>query len=346
VNDDSPREMDMLMHEPHPRPLRILGVGRYVPDRVVTAAELAERIGIDEAWILRNQGVAERRWITSETASQMGAIAAREALEMAGLGPTDLSLILNASGTQEQAIPDGAALIQRELDLGESGIPGFSVHATCLSFMVGLDLASHLLATGAHRHILVVSSDISSCALDFTEPEACTLFGDMAAAVVVGPAQGDEPSCIHASRLETFGIGAELTHIPGGGTGKHPNAPSTQPEDNLFHMQGRKVARLSIKHGGDFLERLQPGLSSELGDIDLVIPHQASKLGLRLMARHYGFGEDKLVSILERYGNCVAASIPGALYEAVTTGRLQRGDKALLLGTGAGLSIGGMILTY
>jgi len=336
----------MLMHEPKPRPLKILGVGRYVPSRVVTAEELAKRVGIEADWILRNQGVEERRWVTHETASQMGALAAREALQNAGLEPGDLNLILNASGTQQQAIPDGAALIQRELDLGESGVPGFSVHATCLSFMVGLDMASHLLTTGAHEHILVVSSDISSCALDFTEPEACTLFGDMAAAVVVGRADGDSPSCIHASRLETFGVGAELTHIPGGGTAKHPNDPATRPEDNLFHMQGRKVARLSIKHGGDFLERLQPGLSSSLGDIDLVIPHQASKLGLRLMARHYGFGEDKLVSIIERYGNCVAASIPGALYEAVITGRLNRGDKVLLLGTGAGLSIGGMILTY
>ncbi len=207
-------------------------------------------------------------------------------------------------------------------------------------------MASHLLATGAHQRILVVSSDISSCALDFSEPEACTLFGDMAAAVVVGLPPEGSPSKVHSSRLETFGMGAELTHIPGGGTGKHPNDPATRPEDNLFHMQGRKVARLSIKHGGEFLERLQPGLSNGLDDIDLVIPHQASKLGLRLMARHYGFGEDKLVSILEQYGNCVAASIPGALYEAVRTRRLQRGDKVLLLGTGAGLSIGGMILTY
>ncbi len=336
----------MLMAQPSPRPLRILGVGRYVPDRVVTAQEIADRIGIDADWIMRNQGVAERRWVTHETASQMGAIAAREALANAGLETGDLDLILNASGTQEQAIPDGAALIQRELDLGESGVPGFSVHATCLSFLVGLDMASHLLATGAHQHILVVSSDISSCALDFTEPEACTLFGDMAAAVVVGLADEDDDSCVHASRLETFGVGAELTHIPGGGTGKHPNDPGTRPEDNLFHMQGRKVARLSIKHGGDFLERLHPGLSEGLDDIDLVIPHQASKLGLRLMARHYGFGEDKLVDIIAKYGNCVAASIPGALYEAVSTGRLKRGDRALLLGTGAGLSIGGMILTY
>jgi 3-oxoacyl-[acyl-carrier-protein] synthase-3 len=336
----------MLMHEPKPRPLKILGVGRYVPDRVVTAQELADRIGIEADWILRNQGVEERRWVTHETASQMGASAAREALDRAGLEPGDLDLILNASGTQEQAIPDGAALIQRELDLGRSGIPCFSVHATCLSFVVGLELASQLIATGTYRHILVVSSDISSCALDFTEPEACTLFGDMAAAVVVGPAGEDDASCVHSSRLETFGEGAELTQIPGGGTGRHPNDPDTRPEDNLFQMQGRKVARLSIRHGGEFLERLQPGLSSGLGDIDIVVPHQASKLGLRLMARHYGFGEENLVSVIERYGNCVAASIPGALYEAVVSGRLQRGQKVLLLGTGAGLSIGGMILTY
>ncbi len=336
----------MLMSTPAPRPLEIIGVGRYLPDRVVTSAEIAGRVGIEESWILRNQGVRERRWVTHETASIMAAAAAREALEDAELEPEDLDLILNASGTQEQAIPDGAALIQRELGLGDSGVSCFSVHATCLSFLVGFDLASHLLGSGQHRHVLVVSSDISSCALDFSEPEACTLFGDMAAAAVLRLPVPDSPSLIHASRLETFGIGADLTAIPGGGTSRHPNDPATRPEDNLFHMQGRKVARLSIRHGGDFLERLRPGLSKGLGDIDLVIPHQASRLALRLMARHFGFGEENLVSTIETHGNCVAASIPGALYEAIRSGRLSRGDKALLLGTGAGLSIGGVIFTY
>jgi len=336
----------MLMVPPSPRPARILGLGRYLPARVVTSDELAVRVGVEPGWIERNQGVRERRWVADETAPLMAAAAAREALAEAGLAPGDLDLILNASGTQPQAIPDGAALIQRELGLGESGVSCFSVHATCLSFLVGFDLASHLLASGAYRHILVVAADISSVALDFTQPEASTLFGDMAAAMVLGRAEDGSGSAVLASRLETFGVGADLTAIHGGGTSRHPNQPGTRAEDNLFHMEGRKVARLSIRHAGEVLEHLQPGLSTGLGDIDWVIPHQASLLGLRALSKVFGYPEERVVTTLPHLGNCVAASLPGTLYEAVRSGRLRRGQTALMVGTGAGLSIGGLIFRY
>ncbi|MFH1464245.1 MAG: 3-oxoacyl-[acyl-carrier-protein] synthase III C-terminal domain-containing protein [Pseudomonadota bacterium] len=336
----------MLMTPPSPRPARILGVGRYLPARVVTSDELAAIVGVAPGWIERNQGVHERRWVADETAPWMAAAAAREALEEAGLEPGDLDLILNASGTQPQAIPDGAALIQRELGLGESGVAAFSVHATCLSFMVGFDLASHLLASGAYRHILVVTADISSRALDFTQPEASTLFGDMAAAVVLGRAEQGSGSGVLAARMETFSVGADFTTIPGGGTTRHPNRPETRPEDNLFHMEGRKVARLSFRHAGEVLEHLRPGLSTGLGDLDWVIPHQASLLGIRALTKVYGYPEDRVITTLHRLGNCVAASIPGTLYEAVRSGRLQRDQTALMVGTGAGLSIGGLVFRY
>ncbi len=331
---------------PAARPVKIAGVGRYVPQRVVTTEELAERIGISARWIIKNQGVRERRWVTGETASSMAAEAAREALDRADLPLGELDLILNASGTSEKAIPDGAALLQRELGLGESGITCFSVHATCLSFLVGLELASQLVASGAHKNILLYSSDIASCALNFDHAETSSLFGDMAAAVVLCPAAPGEASCVHVARLETYGSGADLTAIHGGGTARHPNHPDTRPEDNLFHMEGRKVFRLAMQKAPGFLERLQPGLSRGLDDIALVIPHQASKLALRAQCRQFGFPEERMITILEHYGNCVAASLPGALYEAVVTDRLRRGDKAIMLGTGAGLSMGGLIFTY
>jgi 3-oxoacyl-[acyl-carrier-protein] synthase-3 len=202
------------------------------------------------------------------------------------------------------------------------------------------------VASGAHRRILVVSADISSRALDFTQPEASTLFGDMAAAVVVGRTGAGERSCVHASRLETFGVGADLTAILGGGTTRHPNRPGALPEDNLFHMEGRKVARLSVRYAAEVLERLQPGLSEGLGGIDWVVPHQASLLGMHTLTRLFNFPEERVVSTLATLGNCVAASIPGTLYEAVRSGKLRRGQKVLMVGTGAGLSIGGIILTY
>ncbi|MBN1337256.1 MAG: ketoacyl-ACP synthase III [Deltaproteobacteria bacterium] len=331
---------------PAPLPLQFVGVGCHLPARVVTNEEVAARCGVSASWIEKNQGVRERRWVDGETASEMGASAAREALRDADMDPADLDLILNCSGTQEQAIPDGAALVQRALGLGDSGIACMSLHVTCLSFVAGVDVAASLLATGRYQRILLVSSDISSCALDWSRAETCSLFGDLAAAAVVIRTPEGEPSCVHAARFETYGDGADFTTIPGGGTRRHPNATHTRFEDNLFHMDGRRVFRMVLKKAPAFLEALQPGLSRGLGDIRLLVPHQASRLALHAHATRYGFDETRTAATLDRLGNCVAASIPATLYEAVRAGRIARGDKILLLGTGAGLSMGGVILTW
>ena len=296
-------------------------------------------------WVERRNGVRERRWVTGETSSYMGAQAALEALHEAGLEPGHIDLIINASGTAEQAIPDTGALIQRQLGLGDSGIPCMTVHTTCLSFIAGMDVAANFLCTGRYRNILIVSSDISSCAINPAEPESASLVGDAAAAVVVTRSLIGEASVLQRAHLKTYGRGAYLTTIMGGGSGRHPNRSSTKPEDNLFHMDGPAVLRMVREIGDDFLEELYPGLSKSLVDIDFVIPHQASKVGL-LMLQRFGWPEEKIIHTLEWLGNCVAASIPVTLYEAVRSNRIQRGNKVLLAGTGAGLYIGGMVFTY
>ena len=326
-------------------PLKIIGLGRYLPERVVPSREVEALCGLPAGWIERRSGVRERHWATTETSSYMGAQAAREAVAEAGLALTDLDLILNASGTPEQAIPDGGPLIQRQLGLGESGIAAMSVHATCLSFLAALDLSSNLLATGRYRHILIVTSEIGSVGINVKEPESASLIGDAAAAVVVTRPAAGEASSVQAARFETYGAGADHTAIRGAGSRRPPNHPDTRPEDNLFHMNGPEVLRMALTHSGPFLERLRPGLSKGLGSIQLVVPHQPSKAGLRAM-QLFGWPAAQIVMTLDRLGNCVAASLPATLYEAVRGGRVQRGDELLLVGTGAGLSLGGLILTF
>lgn len=326
-------------------PVKISGIGHYLPKRIVPSSEIEERCKLRPGWIAQRTGVEERRWVNGEDNSCMAAVAVREAVADAGLDLTDVDLILNASGTSEQAIPDTAALIQRKLGLGESGIPCTSIHNTCLSFLVALDFASTLIQCGRHKNIVVCSADISSRALNFDEPESASLFGDGAGAVVLTRTPGNESSCIHTFRLETYGVGSHLTEIRGGGTRRHPQDSRTTPQDNLFHMNGPAVYKLARKHIDGFLEGLQKGLSKDPGDIDHVIPHQASILALRALRRN-GISDDQVVITLDRYGNCVASSLPLTLHEAITSNRLKRGEKVLLAGTGAGLSIAGMILTY
>ena len=326
-------------------PLKIIGLGRYLPPRIVQNSELERIYALSAGWVERRNGVRERRWVTTETASFMAAEAAREALDEAGLRPDQLSLIINASGTAEQAIPDTSALIQRQLGLGRSGIPAMSVHTTCLSFLTALDVAANFLSTGRYTTILIVSSDISSCGINPKEPESATLVGDAAAAVVVSRSGMEDASAIHHAHFKTYGDGASFTAIRGGGSARHPAKPDHNSDDDLFRMDGPAVLRMVRSFDEAFLEELYAGLSTSLRDIDLVVPHQSSKVGLLLLQR-YGWPEAKIIHTREWLGNCVAASIPATLYQAVRSTTLQRGQKFLLVGTGAGLSIGGLVMTY
>jgi 3-oxoacyl-[acyl-carrier-protein] synthase-3 len=328
--------------------VRIAGVGRYLPKRVVSSAEVATLANLPPGWIEEKQGIFERRWADAkagETATWMGAQAAREALDEAGLAASELELIVNASGTPEQAIPDGGPLLQRHLGLGLSGIPCFTMHATCLSFLVALDLAATYIRDGRFRRVLVVSSEVASVGLNFSEPESSTLFGDAAAAAVLVATPAGDSSRIEAMRFASFGDGADFTEIRGCGTRLHPNAPDADPTDATFHMSGPDVLRMAIRTAPGFFESLRPGLAKGIGDIDLVIPHQASLVGLKAF-RRFGWPSERIVVTLDRLGNCVGASIPATLHEAVRSGRLTRGQRFLLFGTGAGFSLGGAIGVY
>lgn len=326
-------------------PIKIAGLGRYLPGRIIPSSEVEALCGLPAGWIEQRTGVKERRWATGESHAHMAAAAAREAVADAGLALTDIDLIINASGTQEQSIPDGGPLLQRELGLAESGVPCFSVHATCLSFLMALDVAASLLVTDRYRRILIATTEIASVGLNFAEPESAALLGDAAAAAVITRTPPGEPSTLHARHFETYSVGANLAEVRGGGSRYHPNHPDTTPADNLFHMHGPQLLKLTHRYSQNFLEKLRPGLSKSLGSIEWVVPHQASMLGLRLMS-HFGWPFERVLITLDRLGNSVAASIPATLYQAVQDGRINRGSEILLVGTGAGLSLGGIILTY
>ena len=326
-------------------PLKIIGLGRYLPKRIVPSSELEAMCGLPAGWVERRNGVRERRWVTDETSSFMSSQAALEALDEAKLKPDQLDLIINASGTGEQAIPDTGALIQRQLGLGKSGIPAMTVHTTCLSFIAGMDVASNFINSGRYKNILIASADVASCGINPKEPESASLVGDAAAAVVVTKAEAGESSMIHRAHFKTYGEGAYLTAIMGGGSRLHPRFEGHKPEDDLFHMDGPAVLRMVRGIAHEFLDELQPGLSKSLLDIDVVVPHQASKVGLMMLER-FGWPDAKIMKTIETLGNCVSASIPATLYQAVRDGNIQRGKKVLLVGTGAGLSIGGLVLTY
>jgi 3-oxoacyl-[acyl-carrier-protein] synthase-3 len=318
--------------------VKITSTAFYAPPRVETAAELAPRIGVSEEWILTRTGVRERR-IADEPVEVVGARAAREALS-SGEAP---DLIVNASVGNRQLLPDTSVYIQHELGL--EGIPSFSIHASCLSFLVGLQNAAALVAAGAYRRVLVISAEYGSEGRNLAEPESAALLGDGAAAVVLEPTPKGGASEIVGWRMGTWPAGAALTEVRGYGQRLRPNDPRTRLEDNLFAMDGPGVYKMALRRLPGLVRDLLADHRMTPDDVDWVVPHQASGPGLALLPR-LGFPAERFVNIVGQYGNCVAASIPMALAHLAGSGRLRRGQMVLLLGTGAGFSVAGTLLRW
>lgn len=328
------------------RTLALLGSGHALPQRHITSAELDLSLGLQAGTVERVGGVHARAFATTEeSAASLAALAAQRALDAAGLSATQLDCVVAASGTMDQGMPCNAALIHRELGLATTGIPAFDINASCLGFIAALDQLSWPLAAGHYQRVLLVCADIASCGLDWQQLECAAIFGDGAAAVVLGPAGSGQDIRILASKLRTYSEGAAFCQIPAGGSRHHPSRvgevflPLAQ-----FAMQGKAVYRLASTHLPGFLDGLLTEAQLSLEQIDWVIPHQASRLAMDHLNRRLGFAPEKVIDIFAEHGNQVAASLPTALDIARRDGRIQPGQRLLLLGTGAGLSLGGMLL--
>ncbi len=325
---------------------RIQGSGAVQPGAFVGSEEIDQRIGKAAGWTEANFAIRTRAVARGgETSSCLGAEAARAALDAAGWAPEDLDVIVGACGVMEQPIPGTATLIQRRLGLGGSGIAAFDVNATCLSFLVALDLVSLGFAAGRWKKALIVSADIASAALDFEDPEASVIFGDGAAAVAV---EADESgSAILGFRMETYGDGAELCRLEAGGTRVRPHEDLDAFLSHArFRMDGPGVFMATARRFPRFTQRLLKTAGVAAADIDLIIPHQASAAALEHLRRAFPTEGDRVVDIFADHGNQIAASMPSALHHAIAGGRLQRGDTALLVGTAAGVSLAGAVLRY
>jgi 3-oxoacyl-[acyl-carrier-protein] synthase-3 len=282
--------------------------------------------------------VLQRR-ISDAPVEIMAAHAAREALQG---GPAP-DLVVNASTTPRQLIPDTSSFISAEL--GFAGVPSFSVHATCLSFLVALHNVAALVASGLYKRVLIVSSERGSIARNFDEPESAALLGDCAAAAVIEPTPEGAGSRILSWRMGTWPDGAGFAELRGAGERRYPVAGGVEQGDYSFHMDGPKIYRMAIRRGGALIADALAAAKLQPSDIDLVVPHQASGPGVEAFER-FGFPRDRIVNIVENYGNCIAASIPAALASADAAGRLHRGDKVLIAGTGAGLSIAAAVIEW
>jgi 3-oxoacyl-[acyl-carrier-protein] synthase-3 len=232
-------------------------------------------------------------------------------------------------------------------ELGWREVACFDVNATCLSFVAALQVAAGMFAMGRYRRIAIVSTEIASKGLNWNQPEAAGLMGDGAAAAIL-EADPDGESALLRWAIKTWPEGAAYTEIRGGGS-RIPSVahrPGENSEDFLFHMDGPAVFRLAAEKIGRFVDGLIGTDAHRWDDIDWVVPHQPRVSGLRRLGRRLGIPREKMIQTVRTQGNVIAASIPLAMHEAITSGRLRRGQTVLLLGTSAGFSLGGAVLRY
>lgn len=328
------------------RVLTLLGSGHALPTQRLASSEIDRSLGLPEGSTERLSGVRSRAVAaTEDTAASLAAQAAHQALQTAGLVADQLDCVIAASGTMDQGMPCNAALIHRELGLGSSGIPAFDINASCLGFIAALDQISWALVAGRYRRVLLVCADIASCGLDWRQLHSAAIFGDGAAAVVLGRDSDGLRLNILAAQLRTYSEGATLCQIAAGGSRHHPS----RGDENFaalsrFAMQGKALFRLASTHMPEFLRSLLDEAGLHQAQIDRVIPHQASHLAMEHLRKRLGFSTEQVIDIFAEYGNQVAASLPTALDIGLHNGRICAGQRVLLLGTGAGLSLGGMLL--
>lgn len=326
------------------RRVKISAVGTCVPERVVTNDDLSLTLDTSDEWISTRSGIRERRLAENgDAASDLGAAAARKALEAAGAAPADLDLIVVASLSPDMPFPATASLVSGLIGAGE--VPAFDLLAACTGFVYALAAANAFVAAGQAEKVLVVGADVVSRVIDWTDRGTAVLFGDAAGAALLEPAGGAEEGIIGFD-LGNDPSGAAQLRLPAGGSRMPATAETVAAGQHYLKMNGREVFRFATRIIAASAKKVLDSHGCRIEDVDLFIPHQANMRIIDTAARKLGIPREKVFSNLERYGNTSCASIPLCLDEAAQAGRLKRGDLVLMVGFGAGLSWGSCLARW
>jgi 3-oxoacyl-[acyl-carrier-protein] synthase-3 len=307
----------------------IRGLGAALPERVLDNAELAGRLEVTAEWIFGRTGIQERRIADrDQTSASLATDAARVALEEARVDAGDLDYVIVATCTPDYQLPATAALVGARL--GAPGVAAFDINAACSGFLYGLSQASALIDAGVAKRVLVCGADVLSRVTDQSDPKTSALFGDGAGAAVVEFVEGR--SHIGPFRLHADGTRPELLYIP--------------PETGVIHMEGREVYKRAVEGMSASVRKILLAAGITADDVDLLVAHQANARILRAVGERLGFPTEKLMTNIARVGNTSAASIPLALADAVSAGRLNDGDIVVLTAFGAGFTWGAGVVHW
>jgi 3-oxoacyl-[acyl-carrier-protein] synthase-3 len=317
----------------------VMGCGAYLPEKTVTNADLAALVETSDDWIAQRTGIRERHIAADgEKTSDLALAAATRALDAAGIGGTDIDLIVLATTTADQTFPATAVRVQQAL--GMTGGAAFDVQAVCSGFVYALAVADNFLKVGQAKRALVIGAETFSRILDWTDRGTCVLFGDGAGAVVLEAKSEAEAGGrgIISTHLHSDGRFQDILYVDGG--------PSSTGTVGKLRMNGKEVFRHAVQKLADVVDETLAANGMQSSDIDWLVPHQANQRIIDGTGRKLGLSSEKVVSTIARHGNTSAASIPLALAEAVGDGRIKRGDLVLTEAMGGGLTWGAALLRW
>ena len=318
---------------------RIAGTGGYLPERVLTNAEIEKMVDTTDDWITSRTGIKQRHIAAEdEFTLDLAENASRQAIANAGIDTSQIDLIVVATTTPDRVFPSTACLLQSRLDV--HGCPAFDVQAVCTGFVYAFDVADKFIRTGTSKCALVVGAETFSRIINWKDRNTCVLFGDGAGAVVLQA--HDEPG-VYSTHLHADGDYANLLHVP---SGVSNNLAAVQEGRAYVEMAGSEVFKMAVNTLGRIVDETLDANNMTREDVDWLVPHQANSRIINATARKLRLSMDKVILTVQDQGNTSAASIPLALHEGVTDGRIKRGETLMIEGFGGGFTWGSALLRY
>lgn len=322
----------------------ITGLGMSFPDRVLSNADLEKMVDTNDELIVERTGIRERRLVEPGTpASHHGILAARAALDHAGLAVEDVDLILVPTVTPDMTFPATACVIQHEL--GAVNAWGFDIEAACSGFIFALETARAYILSGLARNVLVIGTEIMSSITDYEDRNTCILFGDGAGAVVVQPVDPADGGIIDAIN-HVDGVGVKYLHQKAGGSAMPPSAETVANKLHYIYQEGREVYKFAVRGMANVALEVVKRNNLDESDVDLLVPHQANIRIIEAAQRRLGLSDEQVSITIDRFGNTTSASIPSALKVAYDEGRVKRGDHIVLVSFGAGFTWGAALIKW
>ncbi|MBI3684356.1 MAG: ketoacyl-ACP synthase III [Acidobacteria bacterium] len=318
---------------------KITALGCHVPAGVLTNHDLEQMVDTSDEWIIERTGIRERHIAPEGIAtSDMAVEAAREALAQRGIEPASIDAIIVCTVTPDMFFPSTACLVQDRL--GAKGAWGFDLVAACSGFVYGLTTGAHLVASGSHKRVLIIGADTMSRIINYKDRGTCVLFGDGAGAVLIEPAAEGEDAGFIGFLNEIDGSGGDYLKMPAGGSRLPATHDTVDQALHYVHQDGHQVFKYAVRKMHEACRELLERTGTKVQDVAVLIPHQANRRIITAAAERLGLPCDRVLINIDRFGNTTAATIPLATQDAITQGKLKKGDLVLFAAVGAGFTVG------